>query len=383
MRKLAASWFPACAARSLKSAISPPKGPIELLLCIADHFEPGAGGASAQLADDRVNRWVETYPRLFSSFRDSDGHPPQHTFFYPLEMYRKSELARLSDLCRDGFGEVEVHLHHDNDNAGNLRATLDDYCRKIHQEHGLLTRDRQTGQIRYGFAHGNWALNNSHPSGQWCGVDNELAILRDTGCYADFTFPSYPSPTQPRKINGIYYGSTRDTGRYSLDFGRDVGAGSPQSDNLMLIQGPLVFNWHSRKFGLLPRIENGNIQESQPPAPYRIDLWLSARVQIPSRPDWYFVKLHAHGAPEPGQRTLLGKVMQQLHEALAQRANVNPDFRYHYVSAREMYNLVRAAEANWRGSVNQARDFELPPPSSSELNSNSRKSLVAACQPIS
>ncbi len=75
--------------------------------------------------------------------------------------------------------------------------------------------------------------------------------------------------------------------------------------------------------------------------------------------------------------------MQQLHEALAQRANAKPDFRYHYVSAREMYNLARAAKANWPGSVNQARDFELPPPSSSELNNNFRKSLTAACQPIS
>jgi hypothetical protein len=383
MSNLKASWFPACATRSLLSAVSPPKGPIELLLCLADHFEPGAGGATAQLADERVNRWVETYPQLFGSFHDSDGLPPRHTFFYPLEMYRRMELTRLSELCRDGFGEVEVHLHHDNDNAWNLRTTLDDYCRKIHQEHGLLTREPQTGQIRYGFVHGNWALNNSHPSGRWCGVDNELAVLRQTGCYADFTFPSYPSPTQPRKINSLYYPRAQHSRRRALSGGPEVGAGSAQSNSPMLIQGPLVLNWHSRKFGMLPRIENGNIQESQPPASYRINLWLSARVQVASRPDWFFVKLHAHGATESGQTVLLGEAMQQFHGSLARRSNANPNFRYHYVTAREMYNLARAAEADWRGSVDQARDFELPPPASSELNNNSRKSLVTACQPIS
>ena len=71
--------------------------------------------------------------------------------------------------------------------------------------HGLLACDRRTGRPAYGFIHGNWALDNSRPDGRWCGVNNELDVLRETGCYADFTFPSAPSPTQPRKINSIYY----------------------------------------------------------------------------------------------------------------------------------------------------------------------------------
>src|SRR5258708_2529649 len=56
---------------------------IDVLLCIADHFEPHAGGASDAAADARVAAWVERYPDLFGDFRDSDGRPPRHTFFYP------------------------------------------------------------------------------------------------------------------------------------------------------------------------------------------------------------------------------------------------------------------------------------------------------------
>ena len=52
----------------------------------------------------------------------------------------------------------------------------------------------------------------------------------------------------------------------------------------------------------------------------RVDLWLRARVQVPTRPDWFFVKLHAHGAPESGQRVLLGEPMVEFHRALARRA---------------------------------------------------------------
>ncbi len=127
----------------------------------------------------------------------------------------------------------------------------------------------------------------------------------------------------------------------------------------MLIQGPLVLNWGRRKWGRIPRIENGCLQANQPPTVERLDLWLKARVQVPTRPDWFFVKLHTHGAPEANQRVLLGEPMVQFHRALARRAEEDPDFHFHYVTAREMYNLVRAAEAGWQGSIVEARDFQL------------------------
>src|SRR5262249_21783598 len=87
--------------------------------------------------------------------------------------------------------------------------------------------------------------------------------------------------------------------------------------------------------------------------------WLRARVQVPQRPDWFFVKLHAHGAIEASHEALLGAPMVRFHEDLARLAREEPRFHYHYVTAREMYNLARAAEAGWRGPVAGALDFEL------------------------
>ena len=83
------------------------------------------------------------------------------------------------------------------------------------------------------------------------------------------------------------------------------------------------------------------------------------RVQVPTRPDWYFVKLHTHGAPEGNQRVLLGEPMVRVPSVLARTAGEDPSFQFHYVTAREMYNLVRAAEAGWQGTVAAARDYEL------------------------
>jgi len=351
-------WWAPCLRQSLRSAVRSDK-PIHVLICIVDHYEPGLGGASNEQADERVRNWVEKYPKLFSGFRDSDGQPPRHTFFYPLEMYREQEVTQVAQLCRAGFGEIEVHLHHDNDTSENLRRALLEYKQRLHEKHGVLARRKSTGEIQYAFIHGNWALDNSRPDGKWCGVNNELDILRETGCYADFTLPSFPSPTQTRKINSIYYATDDPNSAKSHDSGIDVGSAQPPENSLMLIQGPLLMNWKSRKWGLIPRIENACIQGNQPPTMNRLKLWLNARVQIPTKPDWFFVKLHTHGAPESNQTVLLGEPMTQFHQALANRAKQDPNFNYHYVTAREMYNLAKAAEANWNKSVNQARDFDL------------------------
>jgi hypothetical protein len=336
----------------------PHVGPLHLILCICDHWEPGYGHATPAQADARVDAWVKQYPRQFGRFLDSDGRPPRHTFFYPLEMYRASELDGVAELCRSGYGEVEVHLHHDNDSSDRLRETLLKGTRLLSERHGLLARDA-AGQTRYAFIHGNWALDNSSPDGRWCGVNDELDVLRETGCYADFTFPSYPSPTQTRKINSIYYAVDDPQRPKSHDTGIDVGLGRQPADSLMLVQGPLLLNWSWRRFWSRPRVENGNLQRNQPPTARRLDLWLRARVRVSSRPEWVFVKLYTHGAPEHNAKIVLGEPMVRFHQLLAQRAANGSDFKYHYVTAREMYNLIKAAEGSRLGEIDELRDCKL------------------------
>jgi hypothetical protein len=334
---------------------------VDLLLCIADHFEPSWGEPSDEVADARVSAWTEGYPRLFASFRDSDGRPPRHTFFYPIDQYVPRHVDAIAELCRRGYGEVEIHLHHDGDTAEGLERTLRTFTATFAERHGLLGR-HPDGSPAFGFVHGNWALDNSRPDGRWCGVDNELEVLRRCGCYADFTMPSAPDPTQTKTINSIYYASGCPHRRKSHDSGVRVGiASSPPPRGLMMVQGPLRLWWPRGSRG--PRIENGCLQKGQAPTMARLLQWMRADVHVPTRPDWLFVKLHTHGATEANQRVLLGSAMVDFHAGLARFAATNPRFRFHYVTAREMYNLAKAAEAGWTGPVAGALDFTVVSPS--------------------
>jgi hypothetical protein len=56
---------------------------------------------------------------------------------------------------------------------------------------------------------------------------------------------------------------------------------------------------------------------------------------------------------------LIGDPAVRFHRDLAARACVDRNFHYHYVTAREMCNLVLAAEAGWQGSVAEALDYRL------------------------
>lgn len=342
-----------------------PGQPVHMLLAICDHYEPKRGNAPIEIARKRVQQWVDEYPRIFSRFRDSDGLPPQHTFFYPADEYEPELLDMIAGLCRhkDGnrYGEVEIHLHHDNDTADNLRKTLIEFKTKLAERHGCLSRDKETGEIAYGFIHGNWALDNCRADGRMCGVNNELDVLRETGCYADFTLPSAPSETQTKKINSIYWAVDDPNKPKSHNTGFDVGCVKRPDRSLLMIQGPLLLDWKRRKFGIVPKIENSCIQKSQPPDKKRLDLWLRACVNIPTQPNWYFVKLHTHGVNEPNQEVLLGEPMIRFHEVLQERANQDPLFRFHYVTAREMANLALAAAQGADCKVELGRSFRYVP----------------------
>jgi hypothetical protein len=332
-------------------------GTRHVMLAVCDHFEP-FHGAGKQEALARVETWQREFPALAAEFRDSDGATPRHTFFYPIEQYDADVLQRLGELCAGSNCETEIHLHHEDDTAENMRRTLEHGVEKL-SGHGLLSRDDR-GALRYGFIHGNWALDNSHPEGRHCGVRNELRVLCETGCYADFTLPSAPERTQTRIINSVYYARGTDE-RKSHDRGRRVRADrDPQTkgdDELLLVQGPLGLNWRRRKFGLLPRIENGDLTAANPPTLDRLRLWLNCQVAVEGRPNWVFVKLHTHGAKPENTRMLLGEPMRAFHRALAKLAARDSSICYHYVSAREMVNILHAAETGHSGDPGQFRDF--------------------------
>ena len=335
---------------------------IHVLFCYVDHYEPQWRTDDIAVERNRVDRWMRDYPELCKNHRDADGCFPKHTFFYPEEEYREEHLAKLANLCEQGYGEVEIHLHHDNDTSANLRKTLTGFAKTLHENHGLLPVFPKTKQIAYAFIHGNWCLDNSRADGRWCGVNDELIILKETGCYVDMTLPSAPSETQTQKINSIYYATDDPNKPKSHDTGVDVTVGGKESGDLMILQGPLGLNWKQRKFGLLPKIETGDMKASIPPNADRVDSWVETGIHVKGRPEWVFVKIHTHGTQERDMDVLLGKETDKMFLHLENKYNDNKNYCLHYVSAREMYNIAKAAEAGCEGNPNEYRDFVLKPP---------------------
>lgn len=351
------TWLPDYARHLVRRARTPrPGGPRHLLFALCDHYEPLWGRAPDDVGRARVDAWARGYPAL-AEFRDSDGRPPRHGWFFPGEEYRPYFLDRLAELARAGLGEVEFHLHHDGDTAATLAPRIEHHLRTF-AEHGHISRapDGAKAGFRWAFIHGNWSLANGRPDGRWCGVDDELVMLHDLGCYADLTFPSAPDPCQPDKVNLIYWPTGDLTRRRSYEHGERARVGAHHDDRLLMITGPLGL---SRK-GLGVRLENGAITGDDPPTAARVATWIDQAICVEGRPEWIFVKVHTHGAIEHTAGSLLGDGGRALHTALA--GYMARGFRLHYVTAREMFNVARAAMAGKTGDPSAYFDFIVPPP---------------------
>jgi len=337
-------------------------GYTHVMFAFVDHFEPGNNGADTERQELQVDQWCNKFPLLAGRHKDSDGIAPQHTFFLPPHRGRGEHLKKIVELCSIGFGEVEMHLHHERqepwpDDAFSLRKKITD-CIEDFSRYNIFCLPG--GQRRYAFIHGDWALANSREKGEHCGVNDEIKILLETGCYADFTFPVC-NEAQPKRANTLLYGLSSP--EYPKGYNKRnslVTRGKRSAKGLMLIQGIIGLRWKSRTHLFWPSIEQSNIGEMDDPTPRRIDYWINKRIHVQGKQNWIFVKVHTHGANEDNWKALFGEPADEMYTYLENKYNDQRDFFLHYVSAREMYNIIRAAQDGKEGNPNDYRDYEIP-----------------------
>ena len=343
-------------------------GPVHLIIGLADHFEPaivlGNAGARADLSEQerRLERWCREYPEVAQDWRDSDRRPFVHTYFYPAEQYHPTLIDRLAEHCEAGWGEIEIHLHHGTrvpDSPENTRNTLLEF-RDALARHGCLSKMDGTHTPRYAFVHGNFALANSASGGRNCGVDSELQILAETGCYADLTLPSAPNASQTTKINSLYECLSPLDRRGAHLFGRDLQGGDTPTVFPLIIQGPLMLDFRRRtRWWPLPAIENGALTTRVPPTMRRLSLWRSAGITVRGRPDWVFIKLHCHGMDPRDDDAMLGPLMRRFLQDVVEGARGGHEYWVHFVTAREMVNIILAACDGRDGNPGGYRDYRL------------------------
>lgn len=308
-----------------------------IYVCLADHYEPYFGDADKDYARSLVDKWVSEYRDIANRHTDSDGNHPRHSYFYPIEEYDEKIMDDLKGICNEGLGDVDIHLHHDDDTSENLLKTLNEFKELLFERHGLLRKD-EDGNIVYGFIHGNWALANSRPDGKWCGVDNEIEVLVKSGCVFDMTMPSAPSNTQTKIINKIYF-SKCDGKPKSHDKGREVEVGRwAENEELLMIQGPLSFNWKNRKLGLIPKIDSGELSYDCPPDLDRIKVWENCGVSIKGAEEHIFIKLYTHGLQVKNMKMFFDDGgFETLWSALEEEYKEKDGYKLHYMDAWQMY----------------------------------------------
>ena len=334
-------------------------GASHIVFMVANHFEPGMGKAAA----GPVDRWCKLAFRTGNALRDHDGTLFRHTYFFPGEQYDSPSLDKLAALQREGLGEVEIHLHHGvdrPDNAENTRYLLETFRDKLVDKHGCLSREQPSASPKYAFVHGNVALANS-AGGRFCGVDSEMQVLAQTGCYADFTLPSAPDQSQVPKINAIYQcGHPLQEARPHRS-GPDLKVGD--KPNLpIIINGPLVFDWTRRVRGLpIPRLDDGALAANYPLQMARFRRWQSAQIGVEGRPEWIFIKLYCHAFFEKDQEAMMGDEMRRFMTEILELGERTGEFKVHFATGREVFNVIMAALAGERGDPGQYRDFVLRP----------------------
>jgi hypothetical protein len=325
-------------------------GTTHILLLVTDHFEP-----NRQLST--VTSWMERYVALASRHRDSAGRPPQHTWFYPAEQYEPAILNALRDGSRRGLGEVEFHFHHDYDTRESLKPRLELGLAQFASFGFNRTVD---GLTRFAFVHGNFGLDNSNGPFN-CGVPTEIALLRELGAFADFSFPSVYQNAQPPVVNQIY--AVKDDER-SKSYDRPLPLSTLRDSkaDLMIFEGPLIFAPTLNVRRLFLRLDDGNIHPSMPASPARVNAWIRANVHVPQRPEWVFIKLFAHGAESPDDvDAVTGHDFDETLDYLEREYNDGQRYVLHYVTARQAYNVAMAAVDGHAGNPNDYLDYLVKP----------------------
>lgn len=336
-----------------------------LIITVANHFEP-AWSESGPLDHKTQVKRLKAYERLASAtgkaVRDVDGTKFRHTNFYPAEQYHSELLETMAEMQSDGLGEVEIHLHHGvekPDTADDLRNALIDFRDTLAERHKCLSSMDGVDHPMYAFVHGNLALGNSC-GGRFCGVDNEMAILRDTGCYADMTLPSAPDQSQVSVINQIYECGHSFENAVPHRTGIRLGTNGRHPQLPLIFTGPLVFNWTRTIKGLpLPRIDDGALTASQGSSKARTKRWTSANVSVAGKSEWIFIKLYCHGFFDADQSACIGEDAKHLFGEMVNDGERSGKYSVHFASAREAFNIAMAALDGKRGSPHSYRDYKL------------------------
>jgi hypothetical protein len=127
----------------------------------------------------------------------------------------------------------------------------------------------------------------------------------------------------------------------------------------LIVQGPLgirvtrgATSWPR------PRLENAELSTANPPTLERLRAWLQVPIVVRHRPDWVFLKLHCHSMDPRDTDSLIGEAMTSFLRTLHEYAS-SARMTLHFLTAREMTNVLLAVCDGREGAPGDYRDYKL------------------------
>jgi hypothetical protein len=334
----------------------------DLVFVFVDHHEHPLEEAEARTS---AESWMRDYRKTIAGITDDYGRPFQYSWFYPFDGGRTPiALLDVNDLVYDGLGEIDFHWHNNetpNDQfEPNLKRGVSWF-----QGIGAMREYGPRGQTAFGYIAGNWALDNGLRGKS--GASRELDHLKAAGCYADFTF-SNTAVSQPPIYSSIYYAVDDDRAQ-SYDRGTPARVGV-RGTGFMIFEGPSAIDLKRRTIELgIAEAWYGSDWE------HRINVWFENAPIVAGRPQWRFIKVYTHGVQS--REMILSEKFRRLPLALKDFAKQR-GVRLHFATAREAYNMVRAAEDGKEGDPQEYLDYEIAPPVNRFVHLDNMARTVAA-----
>ena len=360
-RKSRYAWFwPLLSYRfQKKRTIRKTKGLKHILIIWADHFEPIKNNKNSK--QQQISFWRRQYSEVMKKHYDADGKHPQRTWFYSTEQ-SLALLSPLSKLSFYGLGEIEVQLPSSQTISPDVLHERLELVKREFVKSGVTVTAEQSPKQQFGYIRS--AEETSMPTGEY-----EIAALLQSGCFADFNRIGSLN-RQYLDVNRICYADTPKSQKGT------ARVGQRNREDFLLVQGPLVL---SRKGvnSLKLELEDGELSWKKPPTEKRVDSWVWANIHLEGRPDWFFVKLHTNGAEPENQTADFMKKLDDMFSYLENTYNDGEQFKLHYVTAREAYNIIKAAEDGKENDPGLFRDYIVAPYANTRIKSSVLYSLQA------
>ncbi|MFH1378685.1 MAG: hypothetical protein ABII23_00270 [bacterium] len=331
-RKGITVWFPGHVKRILRRTLFPKK-PVHIILMFTYVFDE-----FNRFHKNMINRfllWEQQLCKLAQKHQDSDGKPPVCSFFVPILNYDTQVLLRLSALCQKGLGEIELYLPES--------VTASESVQKMF----LASLDILS---TFGISHSynGESKKNKRFFSVWCNphrvTDADISFLHEHGCYADFSLPHVNRASRFTN-NQLYYYAP-------LSY-------AETKEKFLHVPGAAGINYFDLRNIYAPRTDSGFISMADKPSVLRSWLWEKNAPGFSRKPDWRVIRLNARPFPEDDHANLIGRYLDRFYTRYEKNFRKNPN-TLHYVSGRELCNIITAGENGEKGSPSACRDGLLP-----------------------